>query len=28
MKTALAKMQEEIKKFQQKQDSRIIVPGA
>jgi len=27
MKTALAKMQEEIKKFQQKQDSRIIVPG-
>jgi hypothetical protein len=28
MKTALAKMQEEIIKLQQKQDSRIIVPGA
>ena len=27
MKTALAKMQEEIKKLQQKKDSRIIVPG-
>ena len=27
MKTAVAKMQEEIIKFQQKQDSRIIVPG-
>jgi len=27
MKTAIAKMREEIKKFQQKQDSRIIVPG-
>ncbi|MGD9106332.1 MAG: cytoplasmic protein [Desulfobacterales bacterium] len=27
MQTALAKMQEEIKKLQQKQDSRIIVPG-
>jgi hypothetical protein len=27
MKTVLAKMQEEIKKLQQKKDSRIIVPG-
>jgi hypothetical protein len=28
MKSALHKMEEEIKKFQQKQDSRIIVPGS
>jgi len=28
MKTVLAKMQEEIKKLQQKKDPRIIVPGA
>jgi hypothetical protein len=27
IKTVLAKMQEEIKKIQQKKDSRIIVPG-
>jgi len=27
MKTVLAKMQEEMKKLQQKKDSRIIVPG-
>ncbi len=27
MKSALEKMEEEIKKLQQKQDSRIIVPG-
>jgi hypothetical protein len=27
MKIALKKMQEEIKKFKEKQDSRIIVPG-
>ncbi|MEJ2656765.1 MAG: cytoplasmic protein [Desulfobacterales bacterium] len=28
MKSALGKMEEEIKKLQQKQDSRIIVPGS
>lgn len=28
MKTALKKMQEEVKKLQQKQESRIIVPGS
>jgi hypothetical protein len=28
MKSALVKMEEEIKKLQQKQDSRIIVPGS